>query len=333
MTIDILGAVKPNESLLDRIFDMQRDGLGIQTSLSTAVGEISSRIFDSQVETRAQLKQMHSLLSDIRLDRERTHIDGSLKAITKSALIPIVRAELRRIVLPALSHKSHLDLQMDRTSHAIDGMVQSLGHTLNDEPTSDGHAWMQKPAPIVSKPCWQDEVCADSRLDKHDISLSEKIRRRKDHQGDQPTPWNRTWTYTRRWSIGFLCVRISTSRVRRQDGATSQAFERSKSAWLEELYQLSISFQPADRILSRGIRLALGSRFDQNGYCLRCPEISAFAIIPDDSEVFRLALCGDIQGLKRLFVENLASPTDRDGKGMTVIHVGWKTHLLVLISC
>ncbi|KAM0799759.1 hypothetical protein BDR22DRAFT_279431 [Usnea florida] len=319
--VDLLSAAKPNESLLEVTSNMQRDARGIQTALSTAIGSISSSIVGPQVETSAQLKQLHSMLSD-RLDQGRMQIDGSIEAVTKSALIPIVRAELRRIVLPAVNHnKSHVDLHMDRIRHSIDGIAHSLGHSLTGETTSRDNAWRHTPAPSASKHRRHDGTCPDTSLDKNKTPLSDYSRRSKDFLGDQPKLWSQTWTYTRKWSIGFLCVKVSTSRVRREDGAMSQAFGRSTSAWSEEVYHLSITFQPADRMLSRGIRLALGSRYDSNGYYLRCPEVSAFAIIPDHSEVFALAQKGDIQGLKRLFVENLASPTDRRNDGVTVLHM------------
>ena len=316
LIVDLLNAAKRNESLLEVTSNMQT------TALSSAVGSISSSVLGSQVETSAQLKQVHSMLSD-RLDQGRTQIDGSIDAVTKSALIPIIRAELRRVVLPAVNHnKSHVDLQMDRIRHAIDGIAQSLGHSLNDEITSRDHAWRHTPAPSVSNSRRHDGTCPDTSLDKNKTPLSDYSRRSKDFPGDQPKLLNQTWTYTRKWGFGFLCVRIYASRVRRKEGAMSQAFGRSTSAWSEEVYHLSITFQPADRILSRGIRLALGSRYDSNEYYLRCPEVSGFAIIPIDSEVFALAREGDIQGLKRLFVENFASPTDRDERGHTILHVG-----------
>lgn len=75
-------------------------------------------------------------------------------------------------------------------------------------------------------------------------------------------------------------------------------------------------------MLSGGMSLMAGSRSDQHGHYLMCPEISTFAIVPDDSKVFKLALDGDIQDLKRLFVAKLGSPTDRDGMGRTPLHVG-----------
>ena len=322
LIVDLLSAAKPNESLLEVTSNMQRDVRGIQNALGTAIGSTSSSFLGSQVETSAQLKQLHSMLSD-RLDQGRTQIDASIDAVTKSALIPIVRAELRRIVVPAVNHnRSHVDMQMDKIRHTIDGIAQSLGHSLNDETTSRDRVWRPTPAPSASKPRRHDGTCPDTSLDKNKTPLSDYSRRSKDFSGDQPKLWNQTWTYTRKWSFGLLCVRIYASRVRREEGAMSPAFGRSTSAWLEEVYHLSITFQPADRILSRGIRLALGSRYDSNGYYLRCPEVSAFAIIPLHSEVFALARKGDVQGLKRLFVENLASPTDRDEKGTTILHVG-----------
>ena len=296
---------------------MQKDGLGIQTSLSTAVGDIGSRVLDSQVETSAQLKQLHSMLSD-RLDQGRTQIDGSVNAITKNVLIPIIRAELRRIVLPAVNHnKSHFDLQMGKTRHAIDQMAQSLGHILKDRPT-DRHPRTQSPVQTVFQSARPEEERHSQGLNECEILSLDEFRPSTDLGGQLDT-FGRTWTY--RLSIGFIRIRVFTSRIRSKDGAKSRAFGSHTSAWSEEVYNLYISFQPA-RILSKGVSLTTGSRYDQRGHYFRCPEISAFAIIPGQSEVFDLAIKGDILGLKRLFVENLASPTDRDEEGRTILHVG-----------
>ena len=300
---------------------MQKDGLGIQTSLGTAIGDINGRVLDSQVETSAQLKQLHSMLSD-RLNQGRTQIDGSINAITKSALIPIVRAELRRIVLPAVNHnKSHFDMQMERTRHAIDQMAQSVGHILKDRPTVDRHPRTRSPVRTVFQSARPEEEVRHSqgRNERGLLSL-DNFRPCTDCQGSQSDTWSRTWTYT--LSIGFICLRVYSSRTRGNHGAKSKAFGQSISAWSEEVYDISISFQPAHRMLSKGVSLTIGSRSDQRGHYFRCPEISTFAIIRFPSEIFTLAASGDVKGLQTLFVKKLASPTDRDIDGYTALHVG-----------
>ena len=297
---------------------MQRDGLGIQTSLSTTIRDISSGVLDSQVETKTQLKQLHSMLSD-RLDQGRTQIDGSIDAITKSALIPIIRAELKRIVLPAVNYnKSHFDLQMGKTRHAIDQMAESLGHILKDRPT-DRHPRTQSPVQTVFQSARPEEEERHSQ-DLHECAiLSLDEFRPSTDLGDQLDTFSRTWTY--RLSIGFISIRVFTSRLRSKDGAKSRAFGRNTSAWSEEVYNLHTSFQPA-RMSSKGVSLITGSRSDQSGHYFRCPEISAFAIIPSSSEIFKLAGLGDIKGLQTLFMKKLASPTDRGINGDTALHVG-----------
>ena len=319
MTNALLDAGETNMALLEGISNMQKDGLRIQTSLSTAIGDINSRVLDSQVETTAQLKQLHSVLSD-RLDQGRTQMDGSINALTKNALIPMVRAELRRILLPAIDHnKSLFDLQMERTRHAIDQMAQSLGRILKDRPTVERHPRTQSPAHSVFQSARPEgEVSHSQGLNEREILSLDEFRSSTD-LGDQLDTFSRTWTY--RLSIGFLCVRVYTSRTRSKDGAQSRAFGRNTSAWSEEVYNLYISFQPA-RILSKGVSLTTGSRSDQRGHYSMCPQISTFAIISDDSKIFFLAATGDIKGLQTLFVKKLASPTDRAINGHTALHVG-----------
>ena len=317
---------KTNASLLEGLSNAQRDGLGVQTSLNTAVENLNSRTSNFHAETTAQLTQMQSLLSDLRFNQERIQTDGWIQASSKSALIPIIRAELKRIVLPPMEqslsdNKSHFDSQMNRTRQAIDKMTQSLGHMLNDEPTSDGDPWTRVPAQTrVQSVRHEEDLCPRPGLDEYEIQLSDNFWPSKDCLGDQASFWSRTWTSN--WSIGFFCLKISRSRTKSKGGATSQAFGRSTSAWSEEIYHLSVTFQPAHHILSGGISLMAGSRSDQNGYYLMCPEVSTFAIVPDNSKVLELALGGDVEGLKELFVAKLGSPTDRDRSGRTLLHVG-----------
>ncbi len=123
---------KTNASLLEGLSNAQRDALGAQTSLNTAVESLNSRTSNNHADTTAQLTQMRSLLSELRFDQEHMQTDGWIQA-SSTALIPIIRAELKRIVLPSMEqslsdYKSHFDSQMNRTSQAIDKMTQSLGN-------------------------------------------------------------------------------------------------------------------------------------------------------------------------------------------------------------
>lgn len=309
-------------ALLEGIVNVQKDCLGKQDSLNAAVESFKSRTFGSQDETSLQLTQIQSMLSDIRLHQGRTRSQTFLQDLPRSILIPIFRTKLKHIVEECFSHnKSHFDLQVDRIHHGIDQMAQSLGHIIEDRPTVDRHSWTQSPVETVFESAQPEEEVRHSQgLDERALLSLDDFWPSTDYQGDQLDTWSRTWTYT--LSIGLFCVRVSTSRIRSKDRAESTAFGHSKSAWPEKVYNLSISFQPALRMLSKGVCLTTGSRSDQRGHYFRCPEISTFAIISLDSKVFVLAAAGDAQGLKRLFAENLASPNDRDEKGLTVLHVG-----------
>ena len=310
--------------LLEGISNMQKDGLGKQDSLNAAVESLKSRTFGSQAETSVQLTQIQSMLSGIRLDERHTRSHTTLQDLPRSALIPTFRTELKRIVIPMVEecfghNKSRFDLQMDGIHHGIDQMAQSLGDVLKDRPTVDRHSWTQSPVQTVFESAQPEEEVRHSqgRKEREILSL-DNFRPSTDCQGSQFDTWSRTWTH--RLSIGILCIRVFASRIRSKDGAKSRAFGRNTSAWSEEVYNLYISLQPA-RMLSKGVSLTIGSRFDQSGYYFRCPEISAFAIIPSSSKIFMLAVSGDVKGLQTLFMNKLASPTDRDIDGYTVLHV------------
>lgn len=51
------------------------------------------------------------------------------------------------------------------------------------------------------------------------------------------------------------------------------------------------------------------------------PTLSSFAIVPDDSPVFKFAAEGDFHGLQSLFRDRLASPSDQTTNGQDIFQV------------
>lgn len=51
------------------------------------------------------------------------------------------------------------------------------------------------------------------------------------------------------------------------------------------------------------------------------PTISFSAILPEDSEVFRMVSCGDLSGLRRLLAERKVSLSDCDELGRSLLTV------------
>ena len=58
------------------------------------------------------------------------------------------------------------------------------------------------------------------------------------------------------------------------------------------------------------------------------PHIETVNVVPQDSEIIQYVSCGDIQGVRRLFDANLASPLDVDPHGFSLLSVGWSARAM-----
>ena len=109
------------------------------------------------------------------------------------------------------------------------------------------------------------------------------------------------------WTVGTLYIQISrtSGRYGRRDGQ----------------FQIKITFRPNSALFTRGLTALWASKLDSRGYAQLSPMISTFAVVPRDAEVFRQAISGNIYGLRKLFAEGRAAPTDQDPYGFTLLHV------------
>ena len=306
-----------------------------QDSSNKAVENLSTMISNGRSETEDHFTDMNSMLSNIQqLLQERTRAETSFRASSNTAVPQFFRAELRRILLPMMEQhfmtlKSSCDMHHAKILEAINSMAQDQGHSLHEELMQDKGS----SAPGATKRSLQsgsrDTAYAPLGhwVDDEEARLNTTMRHVSSSVDLLSSFRCQTWIV--RWGIGVLYVKMSTTRTRREMGAESWAFGDSTSAWADYIYHISVTFQPTRTcISSKGMTLLTGSRSDQSYHSIISPQISTFAVVPDDSDAIKLVRENDIEGLQRLFRNGLTSPSDRRIDGTTLLHVS--RHICVL---
>jgi hypothetical protein len=83
----------------------------------------------------------------------------------------------------------------------------------------------------------------------------------------------------------------------------------------------TISILPRTKQRQMQIRASFFQHMTQNGAYSFAPTISFHAVIPNDSKVFQLIEDGDLDGLKQMLQDGLASLTDCDTNGRSLLGV------------
>lgn len=78
------------------------------------------------------------------------------------------------------------------------------------------------------------------------------------------------------------------------------------------------------------VTINLHQRAIANGYLSLCPSISVGMILPDDSPIFGIVRCGDMDGLLSLLSQGKASLRDRNSFGTPLLHVSRSSSHVVL---
>jgi hypothetical protein len=107
---------------------------------------------------------------------------------------------------------------------------------------------------------------------------------------------------TREFTLGHTVSRFTTEK-------TTKAFAGT------------ISILPRTKKRKMQIRASFFQHMTQNGGYSFAPTISFHAVIPDDSKVFQLVEDGDLHGLRQMLQDGLASLTDCDTYGRSLLGV------------
>lgn len=277
------------------------------------------------------MAKLDHLLTATKGNEAHIRTSSTLQAASVDTITRMVRAELRRVVIPSVEeyhnpyHSSH-NMQLDGIRRDLDQIVSALGHLSVGELAAKQNKGNQESATGLQDLDLRDDGLHHQKIPTETMDRSSEVVRRENSNDNyivQPWShsWGRTWIFN--WRIGVLIVHIIASHrrpsVRQQE---FQAFEHCRAPLTRHSYLVSIDFQPAPSLLvTRGISIQCKSQQDQRGSYEICPRLVTFAIVPDDAEVFKCVLNRDLAGLKVLFEKGLAAPTDRDDDLWSLVHV------------
>lgn len=278
-----------------------------------------------------KLDNLSSILASMHMGDGHQQSTCALQAPTTDILRRVLRAELKRVVIPTVegyldSYKSSHDAQLEGIRKNLDQIIQDLGRSSQEEAMTN-----HTESPPAFATCLDGIEAPEARC----LPLKSKTEKMAYISGavglgapsDNPVldSWSRSWTraWIFRWRIGVLIVTVSTSHLKPQHRRrVCQAFKAFEPSSARYRYRISIDFQPTQSLLiTRGISLICESRQDQRGYYQICPMIKTFAIVPNDSKVCSLICENDLTDLQGLFEARLAAPTDRLENSFSLLHV------------
>ena len=91
-----------------------------------------------------------------------------------------------------------------------------------------------------------------------------------------------------------------------------------------ESFDVSVIYVPSNPSKAH-VAFSLSQRTFLEGCSFRNPVLSVSAMIPDDSEVFRVIKNGDLDRLVRMLALRQASLADRDTRGRCLLNVSYST--------
>ena len=295
--------------------------------------QTSQALLPAQESIKSNLAVLHDTMStgqDIviqKLDTMSQMLQSStiLTASTEDVLARLVRAELRRVIPPAVQQcfakfKGSHDSQDEEIKKMIDEMAYQLGSRAGGNQQHD------------VEPCHgslPETTIAPTHMPQDSIDLATPISpatavlgRSNSNYQNRPRSlhhqkWSCSWTF--HWRIGTLRVIVSTTVTKRRE---SPDYRVGGFVSPQKSYQVTVQFIPAQSLIQlRGLELSVGNRQDQRGYYQICKFLSTFAVVPSDAEVFRFVRENNIDGIQDLFQRRLAAPSDRNIFGSTLLMV------------
>ena len=277
------------------------------------------------------MNKLNHLLTVMKGNEGHLRSNTLLQATLGNDILRMVRAELRRIVIPSVeeyldAYKSSHNTQLEVIRRDLDQIVSALGHLSVVELAATKNKGNQESATGLQDSESRNDVVYHQRPPTENMNQLSQVFRRANLNDDHVVQswchsWRRTWIFP--WRIGVLVVHITASYcqspVRQKE---FQAFKHCRAPMTRYSYHVSIDFQPAPSlIIGRGISIRCKSQQDQRGSYEISPRLATFAIVPDDAEVFKYVANRDIAGLRVLFETGLAAPTDRRISSVSLLHV------------
>lgn len=96
----------------------------------------------------------------------------------------------------------------------------------------------------------------------------------------------------------------------------------------KDMFEAGFTFIPASWLFKAAFAASFLRYANQNGESSISTNISYYALVPHDAKIMEFSRSGNVDGIRQLFSQRLATPRDRDDNGRTPLHV--RTRDLVL---
>ncbi|KAL8737156.1 MAG: hypothetical protein Q9181_001974 [Wetmoreana brouardii] len=311
-------------SINRQLHDIARNGsdsFAAQNTILDSIHTLTEPILNNNAMIIDKLDHLGHLLTTREQNEGHLLTNTILQATSVNTILRIVRAELKRVIIPISEaylnpyNSSHIT-QLNGIRRNLDQIASALGRSSMDELAAKMNKDNQTSTTGLQDPKLRGDVSdQQGPLTKTIDQLPGFVRRANSSDNHVVQPWSHSWsrTWIFHWRIGVLIVHITASHrqspVRQQE---FQAFEHCRAPFTRHSYLVSIDFWPAPSLfIARGISIQCKSQQDQRGFYGMCPRLVTFAIVPDDAEVFNCVRNRDLAGLKMLFEAGIAAPTDR----------------------
>ena len=327
-TEQVLDALKPISRRLDIIAQNETSASMGRTSMSTAVEALRESNLELRNSLGSRIDGLVSSVSRATLPGDSIPSDILFGPAAGDVLARIFRTQLKEIVIPIVedslnSYKSASEAQIIAIRESIDSMANEFHQSMQGVCGQDKDPTFHDPGPEIAELGTNNrDHLQGSTAGSFDIcQYPETFRENNSSTLDsEKRLWIRHWGF--RWRVGILQVTVSAFKIDRHYQTVSNAYQ-IKTTEPRMAYRVLITFIPTQSCLTlRGISISSRSQRDQRGYLELCPMLSSFAVIPGDSDVFVMSIKGDVDGLRHLFLNRAGSPTDRNERGWTPLHVG-----------
>lgn len=96
----------------------------------------------------------------------------------------------------------------------------------------------------------------------------------------------------------------------------------------KDMFEAGFTFIPASWLFKTAFAASFLKYANRNGESSISTNLSYYALVPHDAKIMEFSRSGNVDGIRQLFSQRLATPRDRDGNGRTPLHV--RTRDLVL---
>ena len=278
---------------------------------------ISNRLPQAHGATHEKLDYIISLITGLQVSPTQSLSTTSASNLgSEELLVTFFRAELRRVLIPALEQSLVPFSEKEAILQTIERGVDLISAQMSEAAT------FRKPAaceeeqtqpPSASPVCTKSTDASKSNSSSGTSTSDHIVTPERDPEfsrssgqrskGRAPAKLvDRVWRINCR--IGYLVTRFQ--RFRRRDDFSGH----------DPFFRISVMFYPSSRLITLpGLSVYFTDECDHRGHYQLCPLLATFPIISDHAPVWEYIEADDVEGVRNLFVAGLASPNDQNSRG------------------